>query len=115
VRPRNGLDIEKISDPNSDSSVVQPVASRYNDCATPARKSPCSPLKIIRCFGGLFCLHLQDRKIRNQVNCLRRGQDRKDTAIDLILVPCLAYFSTLILVKMCAFETSVFNWFDAVI
>jgi hypothetical protein len=40
VGPSVGLDVEKrkflTRDSNSDPSVVQPIASRYTDCANPA-------------------------------------------------------------------------------
>jgi hypothetical protein len=62
--------------------------------------TPCSLLKVNRCFGGTYCLHFQGRKI-----CRERSQvaNRAFTQVSYS-----AYFSTLKMEAICCSETSVY-------
>jgi hypothetical protein len=62
--------------------------------------TPCSPLKVDRCFGGTSHLHFQGRRIRQARNQSEAGRKQ-------ILVSFLAYYSTLKMEVTCSSETLI--------
>jgi hypothetical protein len=53
----------------------------------------CIPLKVIRCFGGTYSLHLQSWRINQARN---QRESRWQALLAFTLVSCLTYFSKLI-------------------
>jgi hypothetical protein len=82
-------------------------------------KTPCSPLKVNRRFGGIYRLHLEDRRI-SQVrnNCESRWQAERAYSVllpALTVVSCSDY-SNLKMEGICSCETSLtFNGLYGVI
>jgi hypothetical protein len=60
---------------------------------------PCSPLKVNRCFGETYHLHLQGQRI-NRARNQRKSNGKK-------WVSCSAYFSALKMEAICFSETSI--------
>jgi hypothetical protein len=75
--------------------------------------TPCSPLKVNRHFGGIYCLHLQGRRksrARNQHES-RWGAESFSLPLAFMLICCSSYSSTLKMEAICSSEMSVdFQW-----
>jgi hypothetical protein len=62
--------------------------------------TPCSLLKVNRCFSGICCLHLHGKRIRNQHKICIRQSSQAFFLLGLLLYPEMA--------TVCSFETSVY-------
>jgi hypothetical protein len=79
----------------------------------------CSALKVNRCFGGVYRLHLQDRRIiQIENNCESRWQAERDYSalLPALTLVCCSDYSTLKMEAICSCETSLtFNGLHGVI